>query len=154
MPEFPITLPSPLGLNSLIDVNLEPPVELEVTQAMIDQFGTLTMDRQWIHVDADAAAASPFGTTVAQGFLTLSLITFFVTHTVRVEGVRLGLACGVERARFLNPVTAGSKIAARCRLKSVREFSDCVQATWAVALVLRDRVVPSCIAEWTVRYYS
>jgi len=152
--EFPLRVSGAVGLRSLVDKNLYPPSALEVTQEMITKFGELTHDRQWIHLDAAAAVRqSPFGKTIAQGFLTLSLVTYFVTSAVRVEGVRLALGCGINRARFLNPVAAGTELKARIKLKQVQELEGCVEAVWSVALVRDGRLAPLCIADWIVRYY-
>ena len=88
-------------------------------QSRIDTFADATEDHQWIHVDPQRAAAGPFGTTVAHGFLTLSLVPYFAGQLRRIEGVRMGINYGLDRVRFPAPVPAGARIRARSQLISV-----------------------------------
>ena len=106
-----------------------------VTQERINQFAEATEDRQWIHVDRERAKSeSPFGTTIAHGFLTLSLISRLVKDVIRVGGgVRLTINYGLNRVRFPAPVREGSKIRGRFTLGNDK---------------------PCCVAEWIVRYYK
>ena len=97
---------------------------LEVTQPMIDAFAETTRDRQWIHTDRERAAAeSPFGTTIAHGFLTLSLISHLKSQAVAVRGVRMGINYGLNRVRFPAPVRSGSRIRGRFTLQSVESIT-------------------------------
>ena len=82
-------------------------------QSRIDTFADATEDHQWIHVDPQRAAAGPFGTTVAHGFLTLSLVPYFAGQLRRIEGARMGINYGLDRVRFPAPVPAGARIRAR-----------------------------------------
>jgi acyl dehydratase len=127
---------------------------LEVTQARIEQFADATDDRQWIHVDpARAAAQSPFGATVAHGFLTLSLLSTLARRAMTMPEVHMGINYGLNRVRFLSPVTAGSRIRARFRPVAVAEIGGTVQVTWAVTVEREGGDRPCCVAEWIVRYY-
>ena len=127
---------------------------IDVTQARIDQFAEATEDRQWIHVDrARAGAESPFKTTIAHGFLTLSLVSALSRRAMTFSGVRMALNYGVNRVRFMSPVPAGSRIRGRFVPTAVDEGSDHVQVTWRVTVEREQAEKPCCVAEWLVRYY-
>jgi len=128
---------------------------IEVTQEMIDAFADLTHDHQWIHVDRQRAAReSPFQTTIAHGFLTLSLITHLHTQSVEVTGERkMGINYGLNRVRFTNPVRAGARIRSRSAVKSVEDFAGGVQVTWLVTVELEHEEKPALVAEWIGRWY-
>src|SRR5881392_343723 len=89
----------------------------EITQGRIQEFADATGDHQWIHVDAARAAAeSPFGTTIAHGFLTLSLLPQLLAQAIEFQGMRVGVNYGLNRVRFTGPVPAGARVRARFRL--------------------------------------
>ena len=126
----------------------------EVTQARIDQFAAATGDTQWIHVDpARAAAESPFKTTIAHGFLTMSLLSSLIRDAMTFHGLRMAINYGMNRMRFVAPVPAGSRIRARFMLLSVEDASGSVQVTWQVTVDREHSDKPCCVAEWIVRYY-
>jgi acyl dehydratase len=129
---------------------------LEVPQETIAAFADATGDRQWIHVDADRARTEgPFGTTIAHGFLTLSLISRLMRSAIRFEGgPRVAINYGLNKVRFPSPVPSGSRVRGRFTLLRVEPASDGAwQATWS-AVVERDASdKPCCVAEWLVRYY-
>jgi acyl dehydratase len=126
----------------------------EVSQARIDQFAAATGDKQWIHVDpARAAAESPFKTTIAHGFLTLSLLSSLIREAMTFHGLRMAINYGMNRMRFVAPVPAGSRIRARFMLLSVEDASGSVQVTWQVTVDREHSDKPCCVAEWIVRYY-
>jgi len=128
---------------------------VEVSQERIRQFAHLTEDWQWIHTEPDRAKReSPFGATVAHGFLTLAFLSRFLTSTVRIEGVRLLVSCGLNSIRFLNPVPAGARIRARVRLRECTDGEGFVQATWRLTIECEGSRLPSCIADWVVRYHE
>ena len=126
-----------------------------LTQERIQQFADATEDRQWIHVDPQRAAReSPFGATVAHGFLTLSLLSYLCAQALRVRnGVRLRVNYGLNRVRFPSPVRAGSAIRARVTLLSVKESRDFADAIFSVVIECQGADKPGCVAEWIVRYY-
>jgi acyl dehydratase len=127
---------------------------LEVTQARIDQFADATGDRQWIHVDqARAATESPFKTTIAHGFLTLSLLSPLLRDSTQFTGLRMAINYGVNRVRFISPVPAGARIRARIAVHGVEEVSGGVQVTWLATVEREHSDKPACVAEWIVRYY-
>ena len=124
---------------------------LEVTQERIDGFAETTEDRQAIHVDRDAAARGPFGTTVAHGFLTLSLLVHFWNQIARPGGFSVGINYGLNRVRFPAPVPSGSRIRARFRVLAVDEIDGGVQATVAATVEREGGEKPVCVAEMVMR---
>jgi acyl dehydratase len=127
---------------------------LEVTQARINQFADATGDHQWIHVDpARAAIELPSKSTIAHGFLTLSLLSTLIRESIRFTGLRMAINYGLNRVRFVSPVPAGSRIRALITLKSVDAVSGGFQAAWEVTIEREGGDKPACVAEWIVRYY-
>ena len=126
-----------------------------VTQEMISRFAEVSGDRQWIHVDEERARQeSPYGATVAHGFLTLSLLTALVAEAVEVRGdFRLGVNYGFDRVRFPAPVIAGSRVRARVTLQALKECAEYVEIVWAVILERESGGKPALAAEWLVRKY-
>ena len=126
-----------------------------ISQAQIDQFAEATGDRQWIHVDAERAAKeSPFKTTIAHGFLTLSLLSSFLRDAIQFSGLRMAINYGLNRVRFVSPVPAGARIRGRFTLVTVEEIKGGVQTTWNVTVECEGFDKPCCVAEWLVRYYD
>jgi acyl dehydratase len=132
-------------------VELGPSGWLEVTQARIDAFAECTEDRQSIHIDPELAAAGPFGTTVAHGFLTLSLLVHFWNDVAEPDS-RTTLNYGLNRVRFPAPVPSGSLIRARFRVESVEPVSGGTQATIAVTVEREGHDKPVCVAELLMRF--
>ena len=127
---------------------------LQVTQARIEQFADATGDRQWIHVDqARAAVESPFKTTIAHGFLTLSLLSPLIRESIRFTGLRMAINYGTNRVRFVSPVPSGARIRARITLSAVEAVAGGFQITWQVTIEREHGDKPACVAEWLVRYY-
>ena len=128
----------------------------EVTQETINQFADVTGDHQWIHVDRERAAAeSPFGTTIAHGFLTLSLITQLHSQAVQVDGGRkMGLNYGLNRVRFVSPVRAGARIRARSVVQAVDDILGGAQVTWKITIETENEPKPALVAEWITRMYG
>jgi acyl dehydratase len=127
-----------------------------VTQERIRQFAEATEDRQWIHLDPERARSeSPYGATIAHGFLTLSLLSHFIRQAIQIpRDVSLSVNYGLNRVRFPAPVRAGSEIRARVTLQSVKDLPDCVEAVYKASIEGKDAAKPCCVAEWIVRYYS
>jgi len=127
----------------------------EVSQQRIDAFAEATEDRQWIHVDPERARReSPYGATIAHGFLTLSLLSHLLKQAFEVRGVRMGINYGLNRVRFPGPVRSGSRIRARVALDSLKEFAGGSEAVFSVTVESEGAAKPCCVAEWIVRYYS
>ncbi len=128
---------------------------LEVSQERIDQFAEASEDRQWIHLDRERAAReSPFKTTIAHGFLTLSLLSVLARLAISVGGVRMGINYGLNRVRFVSPVPAGARIRGRFTLATVEQIKGGAQTTWNVTVEREGADKPCCVAEWLVRYYE
>jgi acyl dehydratase len=128
---------------------------LDVTQARINQFADATDDHLWIHIDAARAAAeTPFKTTIAHGFLTLSLVTPLLFRTITFPTARLVLNYGVNRVRFVTPVPAGSRIRGRFSPASVTNVDGGVQIVWSVTIEREGQEKPCAVVEWLVRYYT
>ena len=127
---------------------------MEVTQARINQFADATGDHQWIHVDPVRAAAElPSKTTIAHGFLTLSLLSTLIRESIRFTGLRMAINYGLNRVRFVSPVPSGSRIRALITLQAVDAVGDGVQATWLATIERDGSEKPAAVAEWLVRYY-
>jgi acyl dehydratase len=126
---------------------------LEVDQRRIDLFAEATGDHQWIHVDPRRAAAGPFGTTIAHGYLTLSLIPAFTEQLFAVEGVTMGVNYGVNKVRFSAPVPVGSRLRATARPAEVTEVAGGVQLVTVVTIEREDGDKPVCVAETVARFY-
>jgi acyl dehydratase len=128
---------------------------LEVTQDRIDRFAEATGDRQWIHVDRERAARSPFGGTVAHGFLTLSLIPHFFESALRLPPARMTLNYGLDRVRFTSPVPSGTRVRARFELLEVRDASGAaVDLRFRVTIEVEGAAKPACIAETIARRFE
>lgn len=121
-----------------------------VDQRRIDGFADVTEDRQWIHVDTERAKAGPYGATIAHGYLTLSLIPRLGAEIFRVDGPRMAINYGVNKVRFPEPVTAGSRIRAVASLVEVTDLAAGVQAVVRYTIEIDGRSKPACVAE-TVR---
>ncbi|PQA87781.1 MaoC family dehydratase [Hyphococcus luteus] len=123
---------------------------VEIDQERIDQFADVTEDHQFIHVDPEAAAKTPFGTTIAHGFLTLSMLSKLAPGAVIVfEGVKMGVNYGFEKVRFVNPVKSGQKIRGRFTLMSADTKAP---GQWtfkyAVKVEIEGETKPALVAEW------
>jgi len=126
----------------------------EITQQRIDTFADATDDHQWIHVDAERAAAGPFGTTIAHGFLTLSLIIPMWSEILHFDGVRLAINYGLNKVRFPAPVPVGSKIRAGATLVSIEMVGDGSSQIVVDFVVEREGgEKPCCIAQGMYRFY-
>ncbi len=127
----------------------------QVTQEAISQFAQVTGDDQWIHIDPERARRdSPYGATVAHGFLSLSLISVLLRDAVgRVIGTRMAINYGLNKVRFPAPLPSGSRVRGRCTLQGIEDLDDGVQATWNVVVERDGSTKPCCAAEWLVRYY-
>ncbi|MFZ0771492.1 MAG: MaoC family dehydratase [Candidatus Sulfotelmatobacter sp.] len=126
-----------------------------VMQDRIQKFADATEDRQWIHVDPERAQReSPFGGSIAHGFLTLSLLSRFLKQAIHIRsGVALTVNYGLNKVRFPSAVRAGSQIRARVTLLSMKESLEFVDTTFLIHIESESSAKPCCVAEWLVRYY-
>jgi acyl dehydratase len=128
---------------------------LTINQSLINAFAETTGDTQWIHCDVERARKeSPFGKTIAHGFLTLSLLPQLQRQAVTVRGdFKMGINYGLNRVRFTAPVPVDSRIRTRTTLQSMEEFSGGVQVAWGVKVEVEGSEKPALIAEWLGRLY-
>ena len=125
-----------------------------ITQDQIDRFADATLDHQWIHVDPDRARSSPVGSTIAHGFLTLSLAVVLLEQTVEIEGCSQVINYGLNRVRFPSVVPVGSNVRMQVEVVSVEEQADTsLQATYSLVFELEGATKPCCVAESLLRYY-
>jgi acyl dehydratase len=118
-----------------------------VDQRAIDQFAEATGDHQWIHVDPEKAAHGPFGTTVAHGYLSLSLIPALLEQVLRVKDARMGVNYGIEKVRFTAPVPSGSQVRLHATLRSTERRGEGVLFRLAVQVEIRDQQKPALVGE-------
>ena len=126
---------------------------LEVTQERIDTFADATGDHQWIHVDAERAAAGPFGATIAHGYLTLSLVIPLFGDLLKVEGTRMGVNYGLQKVRFPNPVRVGSRVRLAASVSEVTEVTGGLQMTCDFTVEIEGQSKPACVARTIYRQY-
>jgi acyl dehydratase len=152
----PLLIKNPQSLKEMIGSELGVTEWFQITQERVHQFAEATEDRQWIHVNRERASQeSPYGTTIAHGFLTLSLIGYFVKELINIQdGVEFAVNYGLNRVRFPAPVPSDSKIRARIFLLAWKELADSIEATFTVTIESDQSEKPSCVAEWIVRYYA
>jgi len=125
---------------------------LDITQKMIDAFADVTCDPQWIHIDpARAAAESPFGTTIAHGFLTLSLLSHLYQSCIEISPRRMGINVGMNRVRFVTPVKVASRVRGHFAIQEVKPIDGGIQITWNVTVEVEGEAKPACVAEWLTR---
>jgi acyl dehydratase len=142
-------------LRSLIGQEVAVGEWFTIEQSRIDAFADATGDHQWIHQDVDRAKTeSPFGGTIAHGFLTLSLLSCLSSACFEIRGdFRMRINYGLNRVRFPAPVLAGARIRPRFTLQSLEEFDEGYQAVWAVNIEVEGGRKPALYAEWVVRLY-
>ncbi len=152
----PLMVETPGSLNDFVGREIAVTDWLTVTQERIRQFAEATEDRQWIHLDRERAQReSPYGTTIAHGFLTLSLVSHFMSQAIQIRsGVRMGINYGLNRVRFPSAVRVDSLIRARVSLHSVKELPDAIEAVFGISVEGQNSEKPHCVAEWIVRYYQ
>jgi acyl dehydratase len=123
-----------------------------VTQELVDDFARVSGDHQWIHVDAERARReSPLGTTIAHGFLTLSLLSSMTAEVISMPTARLSLNYGFDRLRFVSPVPVGSEIRGTFTIEDVRPLDDGAQITWRAEVEIRNSSKPALAALWLTR---
>ena len=126
---------------------------VEMPQERINLFAQATEDYQWIHVDPERAKASPFGTTIAHGFLTLSMLPKLIESTFEFSDRKMGVNYGLNKVRFTSPVPAGAKIRGRFTLAKYEKLDGGVQTTWSVTVEREGGEKPAMVAETISRHY-
>jgi acyl dehydratase len=127
---------------------------VEITQERVNQFAVATNDHQWIHVDVERARReSPFGATIAHGFLTLSLVPAMLESALRMVDMKMGLNYGLNKVRFPAPVPVGSRLRARMSIVSIEDIEGGAQVAWGVVIERDGSTKPVCVAEFLMRRY-
>ncbi len=145
---------SPAELEPAVGSHLGYSDWLEITQERVNLFAEATGDHQWIHVDPERAKAGPFGAPIAHGYLTLSLVSYFLPRIVSVEGISMGVNYGTNRLRFPAPVPVGSRIRAGAELVEAERTRDgAIQAVMRVTVEVEGSERPACVVDTVSRYY-
>ena len=126
---------------------------LQIDQPRIAGFADATDDHQWIHLDAERAKAGPFGTTIAHGFLTLSLLPAMLEKSFAFDDVRMAINYGLGKVRFPAPVPSGSRVRAHMTLKRFEMIEGGAQLTIDASFECEGQAKPVCVAESLLRYY-
>jgi acyl dehydratase len=152
----PLVLGNPNSLTEWVGREIGVSDWFTITQDLIQQFAEVTGDRQWIHVDQDRARRdSPFQTTIAHGFLTISLLSRFIRQVVEIRSsVRMTVNYGLNRVRFPAPVRADSRIRAHFVVQSLKQVPGALEAVFEAKIQAEGSDKPCCVAEWVLRYYS
>lgn len=127
---------------------------LVVEQSRIDQFADATGDHQWIHVDPERAAEGPFVSTIAHGFLTLSLLPSLLNQLYRVDNVRMAVNYGLDKVRFMAPVRVGSSIRLTAKVLAVSKMEGAAQATFESTFEVEGSEKPAAVVQSIVRYIA
>jgi acyl dehydratase len=150
-----MTMPQTLSLETLpglVGAPLGPSGWVEVTQARINQFAEATGDHQWIHVDVEKARTGPFGTTVAHGLLTLSMIGVMGKDVFKFEGFKMGVNYGYEKVRFPTPVPVGSNIRLRAQVVSFEPVGAVYQTVIELTVEVEGAAKPACVTQMIFRH--
>ena len=145
-----------MDFKSAEGVTFDPTTWLEVTQEMIDHFAQATHDHQWIHVDeARAAKESPYKKTIAHGFLSLGLITKFLSEAVQVKSLKMGFNYGIDQVRFPHPVAVGALLRGIVSVVKIEDqkFGG-LKIIWNIKVEIKDIKKPACIASMTTLAYE
>jgi acyl dehydratase len=134
-------------LESARDLELEPSEWVTIEQRAIDLFAEATGDHQWIHVDHERAAQGPFGTTVAHGYLSLSLLPWLLGTMLSVSDARMGINYGIEKVRFTAPVPSGSRVRLKGTIRSAERRGEGVLYRVAVEVEIEDAEKPALVGE-------
>ncbi|CAM3211625.1 acyl dehydratase [Williamsia muralis] len=141
-------------LEAAVGQELGPSDWFPIEQDRVDGFADVTEDHQWIHVDTEKAASGPFGATIAHGFLSLSLVPYFVSQLRRIEGAKMGVNYGLDRVRFPSPVRAGSRIRGRTVVKTADRIDEnSIQLVMRTTIEVEGSDKPGCVADLVSRYY-
>lgn len=151
---MPAIFSSPRELLGKEGLVLPPSDWLTIDQRRIDDFGRVTGDLQWIHVDPVRAKDGPFGATIAHGYLTLSLVNLFMPQMIEVRGMSSGVNVGIDRLRFLAPVLVGSRIRGTGTIVSSEEVKQAaIQLVVRVTVEIEGKEKPACVVDTISRYF-
>jgi acyl dehydratase len=148
-----VVFESPRDLKSAVGKHLGYSEWLTMEQDRVDKFADATGDHQWIHVDVERAKTGPFGATIAHGYLTLSLVSHFITQIMEVRGFELAVNYGTNKVRFPAPVKVGSRIRGGAEVVSVEESKGGILSIVRVTVEIEGEDRPGCIAETVSLYF-
>jgi len=143
----------PTALIGAEGTTLGPTDWLHIDQDRVNGFAQVTGDHQWIHVDVDRAKDGPFGGTIAHGYLTMSLVNFFLPQLIEVQGFAHAVNVGADRLRFLSPVKVGSRIRGVGEIVSVEEIKGAIQSVVRVTVEIEGSDKPACVVDTISRYF-
>ena len=144
---------TPAALLGSEGTTLGPSEWLLIDQSRVDGFAEVTGDHQWIHVDVECAKSGPFGGTIAHGYLTMSLVNYFLPQLIEVRGFAHAVNVGADRLRFLAPVKVGSRIRGVGEIVSAEEVKGAIQAVVRVTIEIADSDKPACVVDTISRYF-
>ena len=145
--------PTPTALIGAEGTALGPTDWLQIDQTRVNGFAEVTGDHQWIHVDEERAKDGPFGGTIAHGYLTMSLVNFFLPQLIEVQGFAHAVNVGADRLRFLAPVKVGSRIRGVGEIVSVEEIKGAIQSVVRVTVEIEGSDKPACVVDTISRYF-
>lgn len=144
---------NPFDLIGSEGTTLGPTDWLLIDQDRVNGFADVTGDHQWIHVDVERAIGGPFGGTIAHGYLTMSLVNFFLPQLIEVRGFAHAVNVGADRLRFLAPVKVGSHIRGIGEIVSVEEIKGAIQSVIRVTVEIENSEKPACVVDTISRYF-
>ena len=151
---MPTIFATPRELLSAVGKQLGASEWLTIEQARVNQFADATGDHQWIHVDPERAKSGPFGSTIAHGYLTLSLVNLFLPQLLEVRGVSMGVNYGCDKVRFPSPVKVGSRVRGAGEVVAAEEVKGgAVQVTVRVSVEIEGSERPACVVETISRFF-
>jgi len=153
-PDTTIHFATLASLQALVGQHLATSPWVTIDQRRIDLFAEATGDHQWIHVDPVRAAAGPYGTTIAHGFLTLSLLPELNARAMQIDDVKMSVNYGLNKVRFTAPVPAGSRLRGQIRLKAWEAIAGGAQLTTEITIEREGGDKPVCIAEAVSRRFT
>ncbi len=144
---------TPLDMEASVGQRLGESEWLLIDQARINLFADATGDHQWIHVDPERAKTGPFGTTIAHGYLTMSLVNMFLPQIIDVQGISMGVNYGADKMRFPSPVKVNSRVRGVGELIAVEHVKGGIQSTVRVTVEIEGSDRPACVVDTISRYY-
>jgi acyl dehydratase len=149
----PMIFAKPVDLIGKEGTKLGPTEWLAIEQDRVNGFAQVTGDHQWIHVDVERAKQGPFGGTIAHGYLTMSLVNYFLPRLIEVRGFAHAVNVGADRLRFLNPVKVGSRIRGIGEVIGVEELKGAIQSVVRVTIEIEGESKPACVIDTISRYF-
>lgn len=150
---MPKIFSNPRDLIGQEGTQLGPTDWLTIDQDRVNGFAEVTGDHQWIHVDVERAKAGPFGGTIVHGYLTMSLVNYFLPQLIEVRGFAHAVNVGADRLRFLSPVKVGSRIRGVGEVVSVEEVKGAIQSVVRVTVEIEGQDKPACVLDTISRYF-